>query len=369
MDYIRELLANEISGIRIITLLYAFIAILGGFVLKSLMVSFINRVAQMAEKSGAGWLMLILKSLPRPVGWACVLGGIYACTLVLPVPVEPVDVRKFLDAMIRSLSVALIIWLTFIILDSLMDMWSESAGRTETKIDDMMVPIVRSSAKTFLVLIGVVMFLQNLGYSVSSLLAGLGIGGMAVALASKDTIANLFGSIVLFVDRPFQIGDWIEMDGIEGTVEEIGLRTTKIRTFANSQIITPNHIFTTTAINNWSRMKKRRIKMTIGVTYQTDPQKLEAGVEKIRQIIREDEKIRDDFFLVNFDNFGPYSLDIFVYCFTVSTVWGEFLQARQDFMLKVMYAFKEMGIEFAYPTQSLYVNPVPGLGADVQRPQ
>jgi MscS family membrane protein len=198
-----------------------------------------------------------------------------------------------------------------------------------------------------------------MGYSVGSLLAGLGIGGFAVAMASKDTVANLFGSLVIFLDKPFQIGDWIEMESTEGTVEEVGLRTTRIRTFANSLVTVPNLLFTSHTVNNWSRMKKRRIKMTIGITYSTSAKKVDELVNRIRQLIENDEHIRNDFYLVNFDSFGPSSLGIFVYCFTATTNWADFLQAKQEFMLNIMDCVKELGLEFAFPTQSIHVESLP----------
>ncbi|MBN1758779.1 MAG: mechanosensitive ion channel family protein [Chitinispirillaceae bacterium] len=129
-------------------------------------------------------------------------------------------------------------------------LWMERAKRTESKLDDQLIPIVRRSSKVFFFVIGVVLVLQNMGYSVGSLIAGLGIGAVAIAMASKDTVANLFGSLMIFLDKPFHIGDWIEMGSIEGTVEVVGLRTTRIRTFANSLITMPNSMFTTGAINN-----------------------------------------------------------------------------------------------------------------------
>jgi len=354
-----NIMEAELLGISARLYIFGFLAIFGGFLARWIVTLVIGRLAAAAEKTRTGIDDIVLHALLKPAGWACVMGGVYAATLILPIPVEPVDVRRFVDALMRSFSAILVIWLCILLLEGLTDQWAEKARQTESRLDDQMVPIVRSSGKTFLVLIGVVLFLQNLGYSVTSLLAGVGLGGMAIALASKDTIANLFGSIVLFVDRPFQVGDWIEMNGIEGTVEEIGLRTTKIRTFANSLITTPNALFTTTHINNWSRMQKRRIKMTIGVTYGTPAEKIEKAVGEIRRIIEEDEKIRNDFYLVNFDAFGPYSLDILVYCFTSTTVWAEFLQAKQEFMLKIMKAFEELGVEFAFPTQSIHVESMP----------
>ena len=201
--------------------------------------------------------------------------------------------------------------------------------------------------------------IQNLGYSIGSLLAGLGIGGAALALASKDTVANLFGSIVIFIDRPFQIGDWIEIGSIEGTVEEVGLRTTRIRTFANSLITLPNHTLTTSAIENWSAMQKRRIKLSVGITYGAKPSQISALVEGFRRIIRENDQLRQDFFLVYFRDFGPSALEIFVYCFTKTTVWSEYLEVRQQLLLAFMEEVEAQGLSFAYPTQSIHLESVP----------
>jgi len=210
----------------------------------------------------------------------------------------------------------------------------------------------------------VVMILQNLGYSVTSLIAGVGLGGAALALASKDTVANLFGSLVIFIDRPFQIGDWVEIGPVEGTVEEVGLRVTLIRTFANSLITVPNAQLTTTAINNWSRMRKRRIKLTLGLTYDTTPDKMEAAVEAVREVLRQEERIDQSFFLVNFTDLGAHSVDIFVYCFTITTRWDEHLQIRQDVLLKFMRAIKDLGLQFAFPTQTIHLAGMekPGMG-------
>lgn len=355
-----EVMGMEFLGITLQTYVLSFAAIFAGFAGRWILNGFLFKMIAASKKTRTELDDIIFKALEKPGGWACLIAGVYVATVILPLPTEPVNIRRFADSLSASAFIALGIWLCVIIFDSMMDYWSRSAAGTESKIDDQLVPIVRSSGKTFLALIGIMLFLQNMGYSITSLLAGLGIGGMAIALASKDTIANLFGSIVLFIDRPFHVGDWIEMNGVEGTVEEIGLRTTRIRTFANSLITVPNASFTTTAINNWSRMRKRRIKMTIGVKYDTPPEKLEQAVQNIRDIINSDDNIRSDFYLVNFDSFGPFSLDIFIYCFTDTTVWGEFLQAKQDFMLKIMRAFKELGVEFAYPTQTLHVESLPG---------
>lgn len=371
MEFIKEYSSISLMGIELYQYLAAFLSILAGFVLKRASTMVANRLLAVATKTRFRIDEVMITALGPPVGWAFMIGGIYLATVVLPLPREPVDIRFFVNSLVRAASVILVIWFATRLIDQLSAWWMEKALHTQTKLDEQFIPIVRSSTKVFFVMIGLVLFLQNLGYSVTSLVAGLGIGGAALAFASKDTLSNLFGSVVIFLDRPFHIGDWIEMGGVEGTVEEVGLRTTRIRTFANSLITMPNAMLTTTAINNWSRMKKRRIKTSIGITYDTPPEKVEAAVNKIRELIKTDPALLDDFFLVHFDQFGDSSLDIFIYCFTKTTNWAEFMDAKQAFYLNIMRAFNDIGIEFAFPTRSIHIESMPGEPEAMtgQRPQ
>jgi MscS family membrane protein len=342
----------------------ALLSVLFGFVGRRIVTMVSNRLLRFAEKTRFKLDDIFISSLQKPLEWAMVLFGVFGALFLLDLPKEPIDFVKFRFSMFKTTGIVAVVWICVRLADGFGMLWEEKAKKTESKLDDQLVPIVRRSFKVFLYIIGIVFILQNLGYSVTSLLAGFGLGGAALAFASKDTVANLFGSMVIFLDKPFQIGDWIEMDSIEGTVEDVGLRTIRVRTFSNSVITVPNSKFTTNAVNNWSRMKKRRIKMTIGVTYSSSPGKLEALVEKIRDIIRQDKNLKQDFFLVNFSGFGPSSLDIFIYCFTESTVWAEFLQARQEFMIKIMHAVKELGLDFAFPTQTVHIGSMPSGFAD-----
>ncbi len=365
MTEVNEFLSLTIGGISLKIYVYAFLMILGGFLAKWIVTGILNGIARGAGKTRTAVDDMLIGAFVRPAGWACLLGGLYGALLILPLPAEPVDIRKFSDSLIKGFSVLIIVWCAALLLDGFIQIWKSKADATDSKLDDQLVPLVHKAGKAFLYVVGIVLFLQNLGYSVASLIAGLGLGGAAIALASKDTLANFFGSVVIFVDRPFHVGDWIEMDGIEGTVEEVGLRTTRIRTFANSLITMPNSMLTTKAIENWSRMKKRRIKMNVGVTYSTSPEKMEQLVEGIRAIIAADQTMDQDYYLVYFNQFGPSSLDVFIYCFTVSTVWAEYLAARQSFMLKIMRLVDELGLEFAFPTQTLHVESLSPAGQNL----
>ncbi len=355
METMTAWLEQEFLGISLRDYGLTLFFVLLGFIARWVVGLFLNRARKLSENTANRYDDAIISALARPLGWAAVLTGIWAGIRMLPLPVEPFDVERFVNALIKSAYIVLAVWVLMNLTRRLTEVMLERAKKTDTVLDDQFIPIIGNSLRVFFIMIGVATILQEMGYSIASLLAGVGLGGAALALASKDTLANLFGSIVIFVDRPFTVGDWIELDGIEGTVEEVGLRVTRIRTFANSLITMPNSLLTTTAINNWSRMRKRRIKMTVGLTYDTTPDQMQQALESIRSLIREDERLHSDFFLVNFNSFGPYSLDIFIYCFTVTTVWGEFMQVQEDFMLEIMRRLKELGLDFAFPTSTVHL--------------
>lgn len=337
-------------------------AVVGGFLARTLSNSVLGRLESAAHHSSTKVDDIVLHALRPPLGWGLLFFGIYIALDILPLPTEPVDIARFVVAFSKGFISIMIVWFAIRLSDGLFGLWEARADKTATQMDNQLVLILRRASRVVIILIGGGLFLQNLGYSIGSLLAGLGIGGAALAFAAKDTLANLFGALTIFVDRPFAVGDWIEVGGVEGTVEEVRLRTSTVRTFANSLITLPNAQLTNSSINNWSRMQKRRIKMTVGVTYGTTPDQMQAAVDAIRQVIKDDPNILDDFYLVNFDNFGASSLDIFIYCFTRTTVWAEYLEAKQQFMLNVMRAVLGLGLSFAFPTQSLHIESMPEVG-------
>jgi len=216
------------------------------------------------------------------------------------------------------------------------------------------VPLVSKAAKVFLGVLAFVVAVQNLGYSVAGILAGLGIGGLALALAAQDTVANVFGSIMILLDRPFRVGDWIRGADFEGTVEEIGFRSTRVRTFPKTLVTVPNKRMADMIIDNQQAMPVRRILMSLGVTYGTRPDQLRAAVAGINGIIASLPGIWTDGTLVRFHEFGASSLNIMVRCFTLDTAYDEHMRIREDLHLRIMELFEKLGLEFAFPSQTLY---------------
>lgn len=233
----------------------------------------------------------------------------------------------------------------------------EAAKKSENKFDDILVPLVRKSAKTVIVAIGFVAIGDSLSLDMKSMLAGLGIGGIAFALAARDTISNMFGCLTVLLDRPFQIGDWINIgDGdVEGIVEEVGLRSTRVRTFYNSQITVPNGQLTNVNIDNYGRREYRRYTTTFGLQYDTPPEKIEAFCESIRQLILASPHTRKDMFHVYFSGFNDASLDVLMWVFFKVPDFSMELTQRHALLLDILRVAKELDIRFAFPTQTLHL--------------
>lgn len=213
--------------------------------------------------------------------------------------------------------------------------------------------------KLAIVLVIMLLFGEHFGIGLSGLLAFGGIGGIAIGVAGKDMLSNLFSGVMLYFDRPFSIGDWISSPdrNIEGTVVEIGWRLTKIRTFENRPLYVPNAAFSTITVVNPGRMTNRRITTTIGLRYE-DADKLAIVVEDIRSMLQNNAKIdQSQSLLVYFDAFADSSLNIMVYCFTKTTVWADWLEAQQEIYLKIIKIVHSHGADFAFASETLYMQP------------
>ncbi len=263
---------------------------------------------------------------------------------------------SIINGMIQIVFGVAFTWAAYIGVSVLGTYLREKALKTESTLDDQLIPFLEKAMKLTIILLGILVVLQNMGVNVFSLLAGLGLGGLAFALAAKDTAANLFGSIMILVDRPFKIGDWVAMDGVEGTVEEIGFRSTRVRTFYNSLITVPNANVANVQIDNLGVRQYRRTTATLGVTYDTSMDKLNAFIEGIRDIITSNPISRKDYFHVYFSGYGDSSLNVLVYFFLITNDWGEELKERQNIYEAIYKLAEDKGVEFAFPTRTLHVH-------------
>jgi len=323
------------------------------FLRKVFTLTLLKAIKQFTKKTITDIDDKILKVLKGPTRFSFIIAGFYFFAIIL-------DINSiFLHHIIKSLVTVAIFWILFgtaSVFDNFIYSFSKKFGKDLHKeIGNFLI----KSIKAFIFIVGTIAILQDWGINVSAFIASLGIGGLAFALAAKDTAANLFGGLTILADQSLKIGDWVKVGSVEGTVEDIGLRTTKIRTFEKSLIIMPNQTIANSPIENYSRRGQRRIKLRIGVTYDTPRETLQKIVKDITIMLQNHPKIaQDQTLLVRFDEFGDSALGIFIYTFISTAVWSDYLEAKENIYLKIMEIVENNKTEFAFPSQSIYIEKI-----------
>ena len=353
VDALPEWAKAQVLGVAIWQLLGLLVALMLGIVVRVLVSRFLmSWVTRFLRKQNQKWDQKILRKTANPLGTIAMVAVLW---WMLPLFRFSVRVNQIGTIALRVMAATAVVPLLYRLVDFGADIFAKRAEKTESKFDDQIVPLIRKTLKVFVVVVGVIFVLQNLDVDVGSLLAGVSLGGLAFSLAAKDTVANLFASVSIFADQPFQIGDWVIIDGHEGTVMEVGMRSTRIRTFYDSVITVPNSIVANVAINNYSLRTYRRQVVTLGVTYDTSPEQIQAFVEGIRAIFQNNPAVRKDAYEVHFRNFGDSALELFLYFFLKVDSFSEELRQRHNLFLEIMRLAKELNVDFAFPTQTLHL--------------
>jgi MscS family membrane protein len=274
----------------------------------------------------------------------------------------PMGVFTLYYRVIKVVAVAAVVFSAYRFADVLSDLLQRRARRTKTHYDDMLVPLVRKSIKVFVVTAGLLTVAQVLGTNLTALFASVGIGGLALALAAQDTVSNFFGSLMVILDRPFQVGDWIKTGDVEGTVEEVGFRSTRVRTFYNSLITLPNANLIKASVDNLGSRTYRRWVTRLGIAYDTPPEKVDAFCEGVRELVRKHPYTRKDYFHIYFNEFGRDSLEVLVYVFFFTPDWGTELRERHRLGVDIIRLASELDVEFAFPTQTLHLRSEDWIG-------
>jgi MscS family membrane protein len=228
-----------------------------------------------------------------------------------------------------------------------------------SNLDNQLVPFIRKTLKVLVVSLGILSLIQGLGFNVVSLLAGLGLGGLALALAAQDTAANVFGSIMILMDKPFKIGDLVRIGDTEGIIEDVGFRSTRIRTAQRSLVTLPNSTVAKEKIENLSARDGLRIRHTLGITYSASTEQIVSFGESIRQDLTLNPLVSKEDIQVSFQNLGDFSLQILVQFYVKIMTPQEYGQFQQDFLIQVLKLAKKHQVEFAFPTQTLHVESLP----------
>lgn len=298
---------------------------------------------------------VLLEAAEKPAGWLLYTIGILATLHVLNPPQDIFPLMPLVDQVGRVLTLSVAAWFLWRLIDGLAAYFRARAAQTESALDDQLVPFIAKTLKIFTVITALLVIAQNMGYSISGLIASLGIGGIAVAMAAKDTLANVFGSVMILIDRPFSVGDWIKTSDFEGVVEEIGFRSTRVRTFEHTLVNVPNSLLANMVVDNIDARSKRRVKMRIGLTYATTPEKMQQAISGIEGILAAHPGVDQQFSMVKFDEFADSSLSIFLYYFSATKEWATYLQVRQEVNMQIMQLLDSLGLEFAFPSRSIYL--------------
>jgi len=330
-------------------------AVLGVLLLNLVVRILVHRLHLRLQANRTTWDDALIDALKRPLNLLIWIVGIaFAADIVRAETGAPI-----FDAIgpIRDVGViATIAWFLLRLTRNMQRNIIRQNREREQPIDTTTVDAIGKLISASIMITAALVMLQTLGFSISGVLAFGGIGGIAIGFAAKDLLANFFGGLMIYLDRPFSVGDWIRSEDreIEGTVEEIGWRLTRIRTFDKRPIYIPNGIFSTIAVINPSRMTRRRIYETIGIRYD-DLAHLPAILDDIRQMLVDHPEIdNDQTLMVNFNSYGPSSLDFFIYTFTHTTVWMRFHEIKQDVLLKIGDIIAAHGAEIAYPTSTVH---------------
>ncbi len=311
-------------------------------------------IVKLAKKTPTELLTQICLSFERPLSWAFIIIGLYVAMEYFPfIEQHNALFLKFL----RSMIIVLITW-------GLFNLSSPSTGilisvnkKMNNKIDLILLPFISRTIRVIIIAISISIIGQEFDYDVNGLVAGLGLGGLAFALAAKEAVGNLIGGIVIVTEKPFSIGDWILTPSVEGTVEDINFRSTKVRTFSQALVTVPNSTLANEPITNWSRMGKRRITFHLRINYKTTREQIQRVVARIETMLKKNEEVHPDTIMVYFEHYNDSSLDILLYFFTNTTVWAEHLRIKHEINLAIMEILEEEEVEVAFPSRTVYVTP------------
>jgi MscS family membrane protein len=299
---------------------------------------------------------------PVRLAWTVILFALGHRSLGLPLTI--VDALRYIERLLLVVAAA---WLVFRLIDlAALTLRARAERRDNRGLVPVLVPGARF-VKAVVLLIGALGVLGTLGVNVSAAVAGLGVGGIAVALAAQKSLENLFGGVTLFADRPVQVGDFLRYDDQVGTVEEIGLRSTRVRTLDRTVVTIPNAEFSNLRLENFARRDRMRLWCMIGLRYETTPDQLRYVLARLREILLAHPRVTEDPARVRFVGFGAYSLDLEIFAYVDTSDWSEFLAIREDLYLRLMDAIKEAGTGFAFPSSTTYVGRDDGLNAEDTR--
>ena len=308
-----------------------------------------NVIKKITKKSKSKLDDIIVDMLEEPLAFALIIIGIWYAMKLLNLPD---NMTKFIGQVYYILILFNIAWLINRLFSAIVKEYLVPlTKKSKSDLDDQLLPLITKGIKITVWVIAAIIGLNNAGYNIGALLAGMGIGGLALAMAAKDTVTNLFGGLTIFTDKPFTLNERIVIDGVDGTVENIGIRSTKVRTLAGRLVTIPNSVFINGVIENITSEPNRKIVLNFGLTYDTDGEGLQKGIEILKKINNENENTEEKN-VISFNAFNDFALNI-VFIYYIKK--GEDIMETQTQMnLEILKQFNENKLEFAFPTQTIF---------------
>ncbi|WP_347174198.1 mechanosensitive ion channel family protein [Polaribacter uvawellassae] len=339
-------------------LIMLIIAFLLHTILKRITYFILRKIHRYFIRTDGVALAKFLRKLAHPISLLVVLAFI---DKVFPSLQFGLEINKWI---FKGLTIAETVFWIYVFLQLVqvtMYMYSEFTAKTQNKLDDQLVPILNNFLKGIVIFVGVLKMLTVFGFDATTVIAGASIGGLAVALASQDTVKNLIGTFMIFLDKPFHIGDWIEAGGVEGSVEEVGFRSSRIRAADTSIFQIPNSKLSEIVINNKGLRLYRRYNTNVGIRYDTPPELIEAFVKGVRDIIIAHPETRSepDSYNVEFTGFADSSLTILINVYFMSLGWGAEQSSKHKLHIAIVKLSKALGVDFAFPSSTVMIEQFP----------
>ena len=344
-----EVLHQEFYGNSILNWAIAVgILILSFVVVKMLYWIFSNVIRRLTSKTKTNLDDVLIDKLEKPLTYLVLILGYWISIHYLMFKEE---VELVLENVAYFLLVIDVTAILSRIVDALItEIIMPISEKSDSSFDNQLIPVIQKGVRSIIWILGIIIGLDNIGFDITAMIAGLGIGGLALALAAQDSVKNIFAGIMIFLDKPFRIKDRIQVDGFDGIVEEVGLRSTRLRTLEGRIVTIPNSRFTDNSVTNVTSQPTLKVKLNLGLTYDTDEVQMQKAIDILVDIVKNQEAITDDY-AAGFNGFGDFSLNIlFIYYVKPDSHW---LDTQTLVNKEVLRRFNKQGLEFAFPTQTI----------------
>ena len=345
-----ELLEQEFYGNSLANWLIALAILTGSFILvKILYWLFSNVLKKITAKTKNSIDDVLIQKLKKPLTFLLLIGGYWIAIHFLKFNNDLINVLENIAYLALVLNITTIFSRVFDALIS--EIIMPLSEKSESSFDNQLIPVIQKGVRSIIWVLGIIIGLDNIGFDITAMIAGLGIGGLALALAAQDSVKNIFAGIMIFLDKPFRLNDRIQINGYDGTVEEVGLRSTRIRTLEGRIVTIPNCTFTDNSVINVTSQPALKVKLNLGLTYDTNEKDIQKAINILEEIVKDEPQIKDDF-AAGFNGFGDFSLNIlFIYYVKPE---GHWLDTQTLVNKEILRRFNEEGLEFAFPTQTIF---------------